>query len=549
MRFFRLVLHAAGKDKVGLAITALLCGIFNAGLVAVINAAAHVADPASLSWRDLALFLIAFTGMVYTQKQIFERVEHLFQGVIEELRVEMAEAVASADLRFIERMGGTRVYNRVSQEIAILTEISGPLAAAFMSLAMVFFIAVYIAFLNKMAFFMILVVLCGAVLIYLRNAEVVSQTIEQRSETEIAYLGMLTHLVDGFKELKLTRSQREDVLGKMRHLSGDVKDLNISANLRYAHNYIFSNGVAFILIGTLIFVLPRLVLAYGDTVAELSASVLFLIGPLGNIVSAVPVMRKGVMAADHVLELKDELAAASDPANLSEMDAMGVSPGMVSIDGGVFVHRTDGGEPLFTLGPVDVDIRPGEITFIVGGNGSGKSTLLKVLMGLYPLERGQLSQDGKPIRAENLAAYREQFAAVLADFHLFDELYGLDGFDRERAQELLRVLSMDGKTSIRGRAFTNMQLSTGQKKRLGLVVALLRNKEIYVFDEWTADQDSEFRDYFYRSILPTLKAQGKALVVVTHDERYEHMCDHLYRLDLGRIVARETPPEALPPPQ
>jgi ABC-type siderophore export system fused ATPase/permease subunit len=58
-----------------------------------------------------------------------------------------------------------------------------------------------------------------------------------------------------------------------------------------------------------------------------------------------------------------------------------------------------------------------------------------------------------------------------------------------------------------------------------------------VFDEWTADQDRDFRDFFYHQFLPELKRQGKTALVVTHDERYFHLADKVVKFESGSIVS------------
>jgi putative ATP-binding cassette transporter len=72
---------------------------------------------------------------------------------------------------------------------------------------------------------------------------------------------------------------------------------------------------------------------------------------------------------------------------------------------------------------------------------------------------------------------------------------------------------------------------------------------VYVFDEWAADQDPTYRQIFYSEFLPDLKARGKAVVVITHDDRYFHLGDRVIKLDYGRIVevrqAAELAPAAL----
>jgi putative ATP-binding cassette transporter len=81
-----------------------------------------------------------------------------------------------------------------------------------------------------------------------------------------------------------------------------------------------------------------------------------------------------------------------------------------------------------------------------------------------------------------------------------------------------------------------LNLSTGQRKRLALIVALLDDKAILVFDEWAADQDPVFRKRFYEEILPDLKRRGKTVIAATHDDRYFSVADRVLKMECGRFV-------------
>ncbi|MCF8610394.1 ATP-binding cassette domain-containing protein [Gordonia sp. HY285] len=188
----------------------------------------------------------------------------------------------------------------------------------------------------------------------------------------------------------------------------------------------------------------------------------------------------------------------------------------------------------FHLGPIDAVFRPGEITFIVGGNGSGKSTLAKLIAGLYIPQQGTITLDGERIDHENVEWFRQNTSAIFTDFHLFDEYLGFDrpGLDDE-VQRYLEMLGIADKVTVRDGRLSTVALSQGQRKRLALVTAMLEDRPIYLFDEWAADQEPQFRDRFYRVILADLAARGKTVIVITHDDRYFDAADTLIKLEVG----------------
>jgi putative pyoverdin transport system ATP-binding/permease protein len=190
----------------------------------------------------------------------------------------------------------------------------------------------------------------------------------------------------------------------------------------------------------------------------------------------------------------------------------------------------------FILGEINLTLQPGELVFIVGGNGSGKSTLAKLITGLYIPESGAIYLDDQVIDAEHREWYRQHFSVVFSDFYLFDRLLGLDqpNLDQQ-AYDYLQQLQLDRKVTIADGKLSTISLSQGQRKRLTLLTAYLEDRPIYLFDEWASDQDPVFKEVFYRQFLPQLKAKGKTVLVISHDDRYFATADRIIKLDYGQI--------------
>ncbi|MBL1077998.1 ATP-binding cassette domain-containing protein [Nocardia sp. 2] len=194
----------------------------------------------------------------------------------------------------------------------------------------------------------------------------------------------------------------------------------------------------------------------------------------------------------------------------------------------------------FQLGPIDLSFEPGQITFIVGGNGSGKSTLAKLITGLYVPRDGHLTLNGERIGHDNIEWFRQNSSAIFTDFHLFEDYLGFNRPDLDgEVRRYLHELQIADKVTVENGKLSTINLSQGQRKRLALLTALLEDRSILLFDEWAADQDPRFREVFYREILADLKARGKTVIVITHDDRYFGLADQLVKLDFGRVVSVE----------
>jgi putative ATP-binding cassette transporter len=343
-------------------------------------------------------------------------------------------------------------------------------------------------------------------------------------------------LIEGSKELRLHRPRRDAFLARQLGPTVDeLRDHNVAGGTIYAVANCWGQVLFFILIGAVLFVAPRVGGVPPAVLTGYTLSILYMLTPLDVLMNQFAAVGRGAVAARAVEELglslpeearERELAAAS-AARWSSLEMVGVTHRF---------HREREDES-FTLGPVDLAIRPGELLFVVGGNGSGKTTFAKLLTALYAPESGEIRLDGVPVAPDQGDAYRQLFSAVFSDFFLFEVLLGLDG-ERldDSARAYLARLHLDRAVRVQDGTLSTTELSQGQRKRLALLTAYLEDRSIYVFDEWAADQDPQFKEVFYRQLLPELKERGKAVVVITHDDRYFGLADRIVRLDYGQVV-------------
>jgi putative ATP-binding cassette transporter len=296
--------------------------------------------------------------------------------------------------------------------------------------------------------------------------------------------------------------------------------------------------VTYLMLGVVGFILPQYLTAHGVLVFQLIPTLLFCMGPLAKIVAQSPLFIQADVGLRAIADIERQLDAggAVSPAEARAMGGACRGFREIAYRGLTYTHGRNHDGAGFRVGPLDLVVHAGETLFLVGGNGSGKSTTLRLLTGLYPADDGVIEIDGRPLEERAVAGLREQFSAVFADFHLFDRLYGIEDADPAEVQRMILEMGLAHKVRFENGRFTQISLSTGQRKRLALIAALLEDRPIYVFDEWSAEQDVLFRKYFYTKILADLKAKGKTIIAVTHDERYWHVADRVVRLDLGAVL-------------
>ncbi|HEU4456002.1 MAG TPA: cyclic peptide export ABC transporter, partial [Longimicrobium sp.] len=293
--------------------------------------------------------------------------------------------------------------------------------------------------------------------------------------------------------------------------------------------------VVFTMVGLLLFVVPTLVAVDLPTLTGYALILLYIATPLDAILGTVPDLIRANVSWERLRKLgifldQSQSAAAAAPAAPAR-------PATLELVGATHTYRREGEDGSFTLGPVDLRLPPGEVVFLVGGNGCGKTTLAKMILGLYSPESGELRVDGAPVAEAERDAYMQRFAVVFSDFFLFESLLGLESDDLDRrAAEYLEALGLAHKVRVEDGKLSTTALSQGQRKRLALLTAYLEDRPVYLFDEWAADQDPTFKRVFYERLLPELKARGKTVLVITHDDQYFGLADRVVKLDAGQVV-------------
>jgi putative ATP-binding cassette transporter len=344
-------------------------------------------------------------------------------------------------------------------------------------------------------------------------------------------------LTEGVKELKVHRERREAFLTDvLMETARSYRTQSTAGMTLYAAAGSWGQLLFLVVIGLLQFVGPLLGEIPTEARTGITLAVLYATAPVESIMSWVPVLTRAGVALRKVESLGLSLAAHGTEEGPDTQNRTSPRVVCVELSGVVHAYRREREPGAFTLGPLDLTLRAGELVFVSGGNGTGKTTLAKVLTGLYAPEAGEVRLNGHPVAAADREAYRQLFSVVFADCYLFDSLLGLafPGVDA-LARDYLARLGLGPEVRVQGGRFSTTELSRGQRKRLALLTAYLEDRPVYVFDEWAADQDPGFKDVFYTRLLPELKARGKVVLVISHDEHYFHVADRVVRLDYGKL--------------
>lgn len=516
-------------------------GVANALNLAVINAAVDALRGGGPSWRHFLWFCLSITLFVYSLRYILYESTRISEAAICSVRLRLADKIRRSDLLALESIGEADIHARISRDMTAIAQAARPLFAAAQGVVMILFTMGYIAIVSPVAMLLCLALIAAGAGRYFKDRAAYDRGLSEASLQEDELFDSLNGLLKGFKEIRINQLKSEDVFQDFKSTATRVLKVRTRVNILFSNNIIFIEMFFVLLLGAVAFVLPVIATSFSGSATKIVAAILFFFGPLINVVTLVPMLSQVNVAVDNLQRLEatlDEgLASSAEYEGAPLVDLSSFEA--IRLDGVCFSYKDPEGNATFQIGPIDGEIRRGEVLFLVGGNGSGKTTLLKLFTALYRPTQGAIHVDDVEIGAANIQSYRNLFSAIFSDFHLFEKLHGLSAADPERVNQLLRLMEISEKTSFSEGRFTNTHLSTGQRKRLALVVSYLEDKPVYVFDEVAADQDPQFRRYFYETLLPELKSAGKTVVVVSHDDRYFHAGDRVLQMDYGKLATSQ----------
>jgi putative pyoverdin transport system ATP-binding/permease protein len=510
-------------------------GISTAAILAAINAGLQGQSPL---WAA-TLFLVALFLFVKTQYYVTISTTAEIEAIIHKIRLRLMDQIRHAELLALEKIGRSRIVAAITSDTAILTQASNMLCFSVQGSVLIFFVAIYVAFLSLAAIATTIVVVgVAAAIFHFKNRRLIAE--KQRSaEWEGRLFDRLTDFLDGFKEVRLNSARSTDLFDDSLNVSRTAANIKIQSQAETFKLIVTSQISMYVLLGAVVFVAPQFSDSLGGpALTKTTTALMFIVGACFGLVQSIPVLLNANAAADRIETLEAALRATGSSPDEEDL----IAPthfDKIQMNGIVFRYTDRFSETAFKIGPIDFNLKPGELVFITGGNGSGKSTFLRVLAGLYPPDSGEIILDGEQVTSDTRNQYRALMSAIFFDYHLFQRLYGINDLEPGEVDRLLKQFRLSDKTGLSGGEFRTLDLSGGQRRRLALIVSLLEKRPILLLDEWTAEQDPEFRRKFYDELLPDLMRARATVVVITHDDRYLDELDlpaRKIRMDEGRIV-------------
>jgi len=525
---------------VGVLLAGIISGLSSAALVALINSTlSNTLDAKLLPWLFVGLS-IAVLSSGFLSNYLLNR---LSAQIVCDLRIQISRLILAAPYPYLQKLGKPALLAHLTEDISVIANASQLLPLVCINFAVVAGCMTYLSWLS----WHLALVLAGVIVFGVLSSSLFREwpkkaVLKAREEYDVLNSDFRA-LTEGVRELKLHRQRSDAFMAQSLAASAEAYR---RYSFRGAVAYLLVNQWAqllyFLVIGVILYVFPVWQVIDQKVIGGYTLVFLFMMSPLSILTTSLPVFSRAKVSLQKVRQLGEQLKNQAMQADAPDKREVCTNFSGLSLQGVTHSFHREKENRNFTLGPIDLDFKSGELVFLVGGNGSGKTTLAMLLIGLYTPEQGDIRWNGEVVDDGNKEDYLQNFSVIFSDFYLFDELYG---FDNEKNHVLiadyLQRLHLHHKVRVENGRFSSVNLSQGQRKRLALLVAYLEDRPFYVFDEWAADQDPEFKHLFYTELLPALKARGKTVLVISHDDRYFYLADRCIKLEEGRIIATEKP--------
>jgi putative pyoverdin transport system ATP-binding/permease protein len=538
MRLNRLVMREIPENLRSLAINSALAGLATTALMRLVDVAAEGAAKGETSTRQALMFILAAMLFSITQGYVFVTESVDVERLVNTLRTRLFDAVREADLVTVERIGRARLHGALANDTQTIAHNLQFLMIGAQQVILLVVLGAYLAWLSLTAFLLAFGFAAVALSVRYVRVQMLGKQLAAAGAAELKVFGGLSDMLNGFKEVRMSERRAKGLLADLGRWSGEAGEIKSRTKAQWGFEFALMQAAFYVLIGLMVFVVPMFATNYSEVVVPATIAMLFIVGPIGTLAHVSPMLTETELALANIEDIHDELARAASPAMQPAPEPL-PAPRSIALDAAEFAYTDSAGRPVFTVGPLSMTFRAGEIVFVTGGNGSGKSTMLRLLTGLAPLAGGRILADGDPVSPGQMQSYRDKFSAIFSDYHLSRRIYGVPDIDPARADALLSKLEMSDKVHVQNGAFSTIALSAGQRKRLALLVAEFEDKPILVFDEWAAEQDPHFRRVFYDRLLPSFRARGKIVLCITHDDRWFHIADRIYHMSEGRVREAE----------
>lgn len=535
------LLHAKSKRfYLFILLLGLMNSLLNASLLILINYTISQQPLPLLPQYNWLLFVTVVTVSLLVNRLFHRYMVRLTVSLLYSFQLDMLQKLRKAPYEAFEKLGREKVYTAIN-DATTLGNVPEMFVNGFNACVTILCCLAYFFWMSLVGGAVVLALMAVLLTIYLMRNNALEAYVNQLRDLQNDYYSYLDDLLLGFKEVKMSAVKNDNLYRKYILQNRSLgQQLSIQTADQYLGNELLGNYSWYVVIGVTIFGLPALFSLDPMRTTTFLVTILYLMAPIATLITLVPFYTNAKIAFTRLTEFDRQVQARLVQEEDVQHQANGEPFQSLQFRSVHYAYKEPEGRQTFHLGPVDLEVKRGEIVFVVGGNGSGKSTFINLLTGLYKPQAGTIWLNGQSITDTNHSAYVGRISAILTDNYLFNRNY--EDYELHSANPLLNdyvnLMQLNKILRINDESGSiDKHLSRGQQKRLALIYALLEDRDVLVLDEWAAEQDSRFRTYFYTTLLPHFKQAGKTIIAVTHDGEFHECADRIVTFGGGLILS------------
>lgn len=542
MDFLKVLFMRSKYFYVFLVFLGVVNGFLNTALLMFINSTINKGTTPFAAQYNWMVFLLLLAVSLIVTRTFQAYVIHLTSDINYNFETTILTRLEQASLPDFEKLGNEKVFTAMG-DLRMLANLPEVLMNAINAFVVILCCFSYLFIISVWGALAVLSVMLMLLTFYIVRNKGVEEKLNQLRTLTNDYYRYLNDLLHGFKQFKISTVRKNNIY--RRFLEKNLKQgksLRLSANLRYMNNELTGSYSWYIVLGCIMFALPKLFNLEGEEVSAFLIAILFLMGPVAVLITLIPTYTNVKIALKRLDAFSQTIRAqireeAGAPV-VESQEPFGAFLELRFHDV-CYKYANPASQSTFELGPVNLKFGRGEVVFVTGGNGSGKSTFVNLLAGLYRPALGYLALNGERVHEGNYSQYCDLISVIFTDHYLCSENYNdfVLSEENEQLRSCIELMQLEQIVKFdKERNTLQRNLSKGQQKRVAMIYTLLENKEILVLDEWAAEQDPAFRAYFYRTLLPYCKDRGKTIIVITHDDAYFEYADRIIKFDYGKIA-------------
>ena len=519
-------------------LTNLAVPLYIKKLVDVVMVEKNMALMNNLTLSIAGLFLLQLIFST-AHNYLFDLTE---KRAITDFRIKLFKHLHTLSLSFFVKRRTGEIVSRMTNDITTIENIVTDLPATLLQQSIRLFGGIIIITYMNWKLTCLILVLAPVLVLFARTFGRKLKKLSTEIQDKLAV--STTVLEENISCIQVVKSFVRSKLENER-FGNAVEDSFQSAKKRVIISSFFGPSIGFIAFSTSLILLwygGREVILGEISPGELIAFILYatiIAGPMGSFARLYARMQEGVGASKRVFEI---LAMEGEVRDLPDAKPLPRIEGKVELDDVHFHYRDD----QKVIQGISFTVEPGQTIALVGPSGAGKSTLVQLLHRFYDPIKGEIRIDGIPLKSAQQSSYWQQIGIVPQETILFGGTivenieYAKPGVTKEEVIQAAKAANAhnfimetpEGYETVVGEK--GIRLSAGQRQRIAIARAILKNPRILILDEATSALDNE-SELLIQEALERLM-QGRTSFIIAHRLSTIHNAERIIVMDKGKII-------------